>query len=131
MPQYMSLGAAGMDLHADIELPRSIAPGTRVLVPCGFSMEIPEGYEAQVRPRSGLALKQGLTVLNSPGTIDSDYRGPVDALLINLGADPVVISPRDRVAQMVIAAVEQPTLELVEDVSPTERGSNGFGSSGT
>jgi dUTP pyrophosphatase len=94
-------------------------------------MEIPEGYEAQVRPRSGLALKQGLTVLNSPGTIDSDYRGPVGALLINLGADPVVISPRDRVAQMVIAAVEQPTLELVEDVSPTERGSNGFGSSGT
>ncbi|KAB2838874.1 dUTP diphosphatase, partial [bacterium] len=104
-PAYMSTGAAGMDLCAALERPVQIRPLERALVPCGFSMELPEGYEAQVRPRSGLAIRHGLTCLNSPGTIDADYRGEVKVLLINHGAEPFALKRGDRIAQMVVAPV--------------------------
>jgi len=130
LPSYQTPGAAGMDLCADLEADLVIQSGDRALVPAGFSMEIPQGYEAQIRPRSGLAFKHGLTVANAPGTIDSDYRGEVKVLLINLGKDPVTLKQGDRIAQMVIAPVIQTTLVEKNDLSETQRAAGGFGSTG-
>lgn len=130
LPQYQSSGASGMDLHAALESPVVLAPGERQLIPCGFSMELPEGYEAQVRPRSGLAIRHGLTCLNSPGTIDHDYRGEVKVVLINLGDEPFEIKAGDRIAQMVLQKTQRLTVEWVEEISTTSRGEGGFGSTG-
>jgi len=131
IPQYATPGSAGMDLHANLYEEVKIRAFNRALIPTGIAIEIPPGYEAQVRSRSGLALKVGLMVLNSPGTIDSDYRGEVCVILQNTGTEPVVISDGDRIAQLVIAPVIQPIVEEVVELSDTQRGSGGFGSSGT
>lgn len=128
MPAWQTAGAAGLDLAAGVREALTLAPGAIALVPTGWAMAIPEGYEGQIRPRSGLALKKGLTLINSPGTIDSDYRGEVQLPLINLGPEPVTIQRGDRVAQLVINKVERPALALVEELSDTVRGSGGFGS---
>lgn len=130
LPRYMTDGAAGMDLASAADGPVSILPGQRVGVPTGWTMELPRGYEAQVRPRSGLSLRHGITVVNAPGTIDSDYRGEIVVLLVNLGQAPYTIAPGDRVAQMVIAPVVQATVEEVLELSATARGSGGFGHTG-
>lgn len=132
LPSYETSGAAGMDLRAALPAgtPVIIGPLERSLIPTGLTMELPAGYEAQVRPRSGLALKSGITVLNTPGTIDSDYRGEVKVILINLSDHPVEINRGDRIAQMVIAPVTRATIELVESLSLTKRGEGGFGSTG-
>lgn len=122
--------AAGLDLAAANHSPMTLAPGERALVPCGFAMALPAGYEAQVRPRSGLAHKHGVTVLNAPGTIDADYRGEVKVLLINHGSEPFVIEAGMRIAQMVIARVEHLPIENVQKLPSSERGDNGFGSTG-
>ena len=119
-----------MDLCAMISEDIVIHPGKRVLIPTGLSLEIPEGFEVQIRPRSGLALKHGLTVLNAPGTIDSDYRGEVQVILINFGEDDVMITPMMRIAQMVMAPVVQAKISVVEELSKTKRESDGFGSTG-
>ncbi len=129
-PQYKSAGAAGLDLCAAITSPLVVPPGRRALVPTGWAMAIPAGYEGQVRPRSGLALKHGVTVLNSPGTIDSDYTGHIQVILVNLGDAPFTIGPGDRIAQLVIAPVAQAELELVAELPATERGAGGYGSTG-
>lgn len=131
LPQYASSGAAGADLRAHVPEDRVLKPGERALIPTGVSLEIPAGYEGQVRPRSGLAVRHGLTVLNAPGTIDSDYRGEVGVPLINLGQEPVVIERGMRIAQLVIAAVTQATFQVEHNLSLTERGAGGFGSTGT
>ena len=132
LPAYETKGAAGMDLRAAIEDGKTLtlAPGKRALVPSGFIFEIPEGFEAQIRPRSGLALKHGITCLNSPGTVDSDYRGEVHALLINLGDEPFEITRGMRIAQMIIAPVTQVRVAEITEVSETARGAGGFGSTG-
>lgn len=132
LPTYQSAGAAGLDLVAAIEAGETIeiAPGARQLVPTGLVIALPQGYEAQIRPRSGLALKHGITVLNSPGTIDADYRGEIGVILVNLGTASFVIERGHRIAQMVIAPVVQVELTNVSDVEETERGSGGFGSTG-
>lgn len=130
LPAYQSLLAAGLDLLAAVDGKITLAPGARALVPTGLAMALPAGFEAQVRPRSGLAAKHGVTVLNTPGTIDADYRGEVKVILINLGDDPFEISRGDRIAQMVIAPVLQADIVEVEVLSETERGSGGFGSTG-
>ncbi len=130
MPAYATAGAAGFDLRANIEESITLKNGERKLVPTGLFMAIPVGYEGQVRPRSGLAFKQGLTVLNTPGTIDSDYRGEVGVILINLSGDEQVINPGDRIAQMVFAKHETAIIEPVESLDSTERGEGGFGSTG-
>jgi dUTP pyrophosphatase len=130
LPRYMSAAAAGADLSAAIDAPLVLAPGDRRAVDTGLAMAIADGYEGQVRPRSGLALKQGLTVVNAPGTIDSDYRGAVKVLLVNLGSEPVTIEPGQRIAQLVIAPVVQADFQAVEELSETVRGSGGFGSTG-
>ncbi len=130
LPSYESAGAAGMDLRAALSEQMRLAPGARALVPTGLSIALPQGFEAQVRPRSGLALKQGVTCLNTPGTIDADYRGEVGVILINLGAEPFDIDHGDRIAQLVIAPVTQGTWVEVETLDETARGSGGFGSSG-
>lgn len=130
-PAYASDGSAGVDLRAAIETPVSLAPGERRLIPTGLELAIPRGYEGQVRPRSGLALKHGVTVLNSPGTIDSDYRGEVGVVLINHGAEPVTITRGDRIAQLVVALIEPVDWEEVASLDTTERGRGGFGSSGS
>lgn len=130
LPAYQSVLAAGLDLLAAVDGPITLAPGARALVPTGLAMALPAGYEAQVRPRSGLAAKHGVTVLNTPGTIDADYRGEVKVILINLGEDPFEISRGDRIAQMVIAPVLQADLVEVEVLPETERGAGGFGSTG-
>jgi dUTP pyrophosphatase len=126
----MSEAAAGMDLSAAIEGPLRLAPGARAAVPTGLAIAIPPGYEGQVRPRSGLALRRGLTVLNAPGTIDSDYRGELAVLIVNLSAEVQVIEPRERIAQLVVAPVARAAVELVEELDPTVRGAGGFGSTG-
>jgi len=132
LPSYETPGAAGADLRANfpdrggIEL----APGARALVPTGLRIEIPDGYEVQIRPRSGLALKHGITLPNSPGTIDSDYRGPLGVIVMNAGAEPFRIVHGDRIAQMVVAPVVQARFELAGDLSETARGAGGFGSTG-
>lgn len=130
LPAYQSVLAAGLDLLAAVDGTITLAPGARALVPTGLAMALPAGFEAQVRPRSGLAAKHGVTVLNTPGTIDADYRGEVKVILINLGDDPFEISRGDRIAQMVIAPVLQADIVEVEVLSETERGSGGFGSTG-
>ena len=132
LPSYETVGAAGMDLRAAVSTnePLALAPGKRALVPTGFIMEIPAGYEAQIRPRSGLAFKNGITCLNTPGTIDSDYRGEVKVLLINLGEEAFVIERGMRIAQMVIAPVTQVSVAEIAEVSATKRGAGGFGSTG-
>ena len=132
LPSYETAGAAGMDLSAALPegTPVIIGPMERSLIPTGLSIELPEGYEAQIRPRSGLALKSGLTVLNTPGTIDSDYRGEVKVILVNLSNGPVEINRADRIAQMVIAPVTRANIKEVESLSLTKRGEGGFGSTG-
>ena len=130
MPAYATPLSAGLDLRANIDEPLTLQPLQRALVPTGLSMALPAGYEAQVRPRSGLALKHGITVLNTPGTIDADYRGEVGIILINLSAEPFTIHDGDRIAQMVVARSEQAECVGVESLDDTERGSGGFGHSG-
>jgi dUTP pyrophosphatase len=131
LPRYMSAGAAGMDLSSAAEAPITLAPGGgRAEVPTGWALELPPGYEAQVRPRSGLARKHGVTLTNAPGTIDSDYRGEVVVLVVNLGREPYTVQPGERVAQMVIAPVVQAEVEEVADIGDTARGAGGFGSTG-
>lgn len=130
LPQYQSAGASGFDVRAQLSESITIMPGTRVMVPTGLSFEIPFGYEIQARPRSGLAAKNGLTVLNTPGTIDADYRGEVKIILINLGQEPMQINDQDRCAQLVIAPVLQAEFVLSNDLSDTARGAGGFGSTG-
>ncbi|MBF0104240.1 MAG: dUTP diphosphatase [Deltaproteobacteria bacterium] len=130
LPRYQSLFAAGMDLMADVQSDICLKKGQRALVPTGISVEIPLGHEAQVRARSGLAIKKGIALVNSPGTIDADYRGEVCVILINLGEDDFVIKRGDRIAQMVIAPVVKPEIVEVLELSTTDRGSGGFGSTG-
>jgi dUTP pyrophosphatase len=133
LPRYQTSGAAGMDLHAAITAPIALAPLDRVKVPTGLTMAIPDKFEGQVRPRSGLAAKSGITVLNTPGTVDSDYRGEVMVLLVNLGNAPVTIAPLERIAQLVIAPVahaEIAEVEEGEDLPATPRGTGGYGSTG-
>lgn len=127
LPRAMTEGSVGMDLPAAIELPLDLAPGERRLVPCGFAIAIPRGYEGQVRPRSGLALRHGLSIPNAPGTIDPDYRGEVAVLLINLSSEPVRIEPGQRIAQLVICPVAHCVLEEVDELDDTQRGHGGFG----
>jgi dUTP pyrophosphatase len=131
LPSYQSAHAAGMDLVAALDAPLTLAPGARALVPTGIAIALPEGTEAQVRPRSGLAVKHGLTVLNAPGTIDADYRGEVQVLLVNLGQEPVAITRGIRIAQMVIATVERASFHEVAALGSTPRGGGGFGSTGS
>ena len=131
LPSYESADAAGMDLRAAVEDTITLAPGERNLVPTGLAIALPTGYEAQIRPRSGLALKSGITCLNTPGTIDADYRGEVGVILINHGAEPFEINRGDRIAQMVIAPVTQGVWQEVDELDSTARGTGGFGSSGT
>jgi len=130
LPQYATLQSAGMDLRANLEAPVTLRPMERRLIPTGLHIALPAGYEAQVRPRSGLALKKGITVLNSPGTIDADYRGEVGVLLINLSQEDFVVEDGERIAQMVIARHEQAEFEAVEVLDETERGEGGYGHTG-
>ena len=132
LPSYQSEHAAGLDLLAAVpaDAPLTIAPNARALVPTGIAIALPEGYEAQVRPRSGLAARHGLTVLNAPGTIDADYRGEVQVLLINLGHEPVSITRGMRIAQLVVAPVSRAQLRVVPSLDDTARGAGGFGSTG-
>jgi dUTP diphosphatase len=130
LPRYQSADAAGMDLIADIEGSLEIAPMGRAAVPTGIAMEIPPGFEGQVRPRSGRALEDGLTLINSPGTVDADYRGEIKVLLVNLGSAPIAVRRGDRVAQLVIAPVARAELIEVAELGPSSRGSGGFGHTG-
>lgn len=130
LPGYASAGAAGMDLVAALQAPLTLKPGERAAVPTGIALALPEGYEAQVRPRSGLALKHGLAVLNSPGTIDADYRGEIQVILANLGTKPVTLARGERVAQLVVAPVARIAWTPVEALPASERGARGFGSTG-
>ena len=132
LPAYETTGSAGMDLRAAVpeDAPVTLAPGARALVPTGLKIALEQGWEAQVRPRSGLALKHGLTCLNTPGTIDSDYRGEVGVILVNLGSEPFTIRRGERIAQMVIAAHAQAVIAEVDDLDQTVRGEGGFGSTG-
>ena len=131
LPRYQTSGSAGLDLCAAISQPLLLAPGQRQLIPTGLCLEIPEGFEGQVRPRSGLALKHGVTVLNAPGTIDSDYRGEVGIVLINHGSAHVGIEPLQRIAQLVVVAIAQAQIELVEALTATDRAAGGYGSTGS
>jgi dUTP pyrophosphatase len=126
----MTAGAAGMDVSAAIDEPLILTPGGRAAVPTGIALAVPDGWEAQVRPRSGLALNHGVTVANAPGTIDADYRGEVQVILVNLGAEPHTVQPGDRIAQLVFAAVVQVAIEETDELPPTGRGAGGFGSTG-
>ncbi len=130
LPEYKTIGAAGADVCALLDSPAEILPGKRKIIPTGLFFEIPVGYEIQVRPRSGLAFKNGVTVLNTPGTIDSDYRGELKVILINLGEEPFTVNSGDRIAQIILAPVPQASFSLVSSISETERGSGGFGSTG-
>ena len=130
LPKYESAQAAGMDIRCSLSEPVTLQPLERKLFPTGLYIELPVGYEAQIRPRSGLALKKGLTVLNTPGTIDADYRGEIGVILVNLSSEPVTIEDGERICQMVIARHEQPELVEVEVLGETERGAGGFGHSG-
>jgi dUTP pyrophosphatase len=131
LPRYESQQAAGMDIRCHLTSPVTLKPLERKLIPTGLFIELPVGYEAQIRPRSGLALKRGLTVLNTPGTIDADYRGEIGVILINLSSETQIIEPGERICQMVIAKHEQPELREVEILGETDRGTGGFGHSGT
>lgn len=130
-PEYATAGSAGADLRADVPDPVTLAPGGRALVPTGLRVRIPEGFEAQVRSRSGLAATKGVAVLNSPGTIDSDYRGEIKVILINLGSEPFRVERGDRIAQLVFAPVVRASFGIVECVDETPRGEGGFGSTGS
>ncbi|TBL77779.1 dUTP diphosphatase [Paenibacillus thalictri] len=130
LPQKMSELASGFDLYAAVSEPVTLEPGRRALIPSGFALGMPAGLEAQIRPRSGLALKHGITCLNSPGTIDADYRGEVKVLLINLGQEPFVINRNERIAQMVFQEVPNVALEVVAELAETVRGAGGFGHTG-
>ncbi|MBO7052259.1 MAG: dUTP diphosphatase [Prevotella sp.] len=130
LPQYATPQSAGMDLRANIEEVFTLKPLERKLVPTGLFIALPEGYEAQVRPRSGLALKHGITVLNTPGTIDADYRGEIGVVLVNLSNDPFIVEPGERIAQMVIAKHEQAEFTIVEQLDETLRGAGGYGHTG-
>ncbi len=130
LPAYATPQSAGMDLRANLENPVVLQPMERRLIPTGLYIALPEGAEAQVRPRSGLALKHGITVLNSPGTIDADYRGEVGVLLVNLSQEPFTVNDGERIAQMIIARHEQADFELVEELDQTERGAGGYGHTG-
>jgi dUTP pyrophosphatase len=130
VPHYATPGAAGMDLAAALTAPLSIEPGRRALVGTGWAMAVPEGFEAQVRPRSGLALRHGVTVLNTPGTVDCDYRGELKVLLINLGEEAFVVNPGDRIAQVVVCPVARVSIDVTTALDDTGRGSGGYGSTG-
>ncbi|HUO03797.1 MAG TPA: dUTP diphosphatase [Candidatus Binataceae bacterium] len=130
IPAYQTEHAAGFDLMADLDEPVELAPGERSAVPTGIAMEIPAGFEGQIRPRSGRALKEGLGMVNSPGTIDADYRGEVKVILVNLGSHPISIQPGDRIAQLIVAPVARVEIVEVEDLTPTSRGPGGFGHTG-
>ena len=130
LPSYATEGSAGMDIRANLEQTVTLQSLERMLVPTGLFIELPEGYEAQIRPRSGLAIKQGITCLNTPGTIDSDYRGEIKVILINLSNEPQALHPGDRIAQMIIARVEQASLVPVQELNSTLRGAGGFGHTG-
>lgn len=130
LPEYATPQSAGLDLRANLETPITLAPMERTLVPTGLYIALPEGYEAQVRPRSGLALKHGITVLNSPGTVDADYRGELRVILVNLSQEPFVINDGERIAQMVVTKHEQVKWQPVETLEDTERGAGGFGHTG-
>ena len=131
LPQYETIASAGMDVRANIDQPITLVPLGRSLVKTGLFVEIPVGYEIQVRPRSGLAFKKGITVLNSPGTIDADYRGEIGVLLVNLSSEPFVIEDGERIAQLVLASHEQASWQEVEILEDSDRGQGGFGSTGT
>jgi dUTP pyrophosphatase len=131
LPAYATADSAGLDLLAAIDAPQTLAPGARALIPTGLAIALPRGFEAQVRPRSGLALKNGITVLNSPGTIDADYRGEIGVVLINMADEPFEISRGMRIAQMIVAPVTQLVWQEQEDLSETARGTGGYGSTGT
>ena len=130
LPAYQSKGSSGFDVRAQIEKKIVLAPGERALVPTGLSFEIPDNFELQARPRSGWAIKQGMTLLNTPGTIDADYRGEVKIILVNLGNEPIEINDQDRIAQLVLCPIIQAHLEIHEELGNTERGLGGFGSTG-
>ncbi|MBO5587020.1 MAG: dUTP diphosphatase [Prevotella sp.] len=130
LPKYATPQSAGMDLRANIEEAFTLKPLERKLVPTGLFISLPEGYEAQVRPRSGLALKHGITVLNTPGTVDADYRGEIGVVLVNLSNEPFTVEPGERIAQMVIAKHEQADFVVVEELDETERGAGGYGHTG-
>jgi dUTP pyrophosphatase len=130
LPEYATPGSSGMDLRSNNQEPQLIEPFQRVLIPTGLFMELPLGYEAQIRPRSGLALRHGITCLNTPGTIDADYRGEIKVLLINLGGEPYTIQRGERIAQLVIQKVEHIRWESVEELDNTQRSAGGFGSTG-
>lgn len=130
LPAYQTEHAAGLDLHACIEAPVTLAPGDIAMIPCGFAMAIPHGFEAQVRPRSGLATKHGIGMPNSPGTVDSDYRGEMKVPLVNLGRAPFTVEHGMRIAQLVVAPVARATVRVVEELDGTSRGAGGFGSTG-
>ena len=130
LPAYQSEGAAGLDLHAAVDAPLLLAPGARALVPTGIAVALPPGTEGQVRPRSGLAVRHGITVLNAPGTVDCDYRGELQVPLVNMGQEAFTIERGDRIAQMVVARYERMEVERVDELGETERGGDGFGSTG-
>ena len=130
LPQYMTEGSSGMDLFASLPQEVTLSPGERKLIPAGIFVAIPEGFEGQIRPRSGLAIQKGIGIVNGPGTIDADYRGEVGVLLINFGQEPFTIRNGDRIAQMVISPVTRVTLEEVDDLPPTRRQGGGFGHTG-
>ena len=130
-PKYETSGSSGMDIAAYIEKEIIINPGEKALIPTGFSLSIPQGYEVQIRPRSGLAAKKGVTILNTPGTIDSDYRGEIKVILINLSKDKFFVKKGERIAQMVVCPIQQVIIEEVSELSETNRGIGGFGSTGT
>lgn len=130
LPAYQSTGASGFDVRAQLDKPLILKPMERAMVPTGLTFEIPVGYEIQARPRSGLAAKQGLSVLNTPGTIDADYRGEVKVILVNLGQEPITINDQERCAQFVICPIIQANFHVVEELSDTARGAGGFGSTG-
>ena len=130
LPEYATPQSAGVDLRANIDEPVELKPLSRALIPTGLHIALPEGYEAQIRPRSGLAIKKGITCLNTPGTIDADYRGDVGIILINLSAETFIVNPGERIAQMIISKFEQAKFELVEELDETERGEGGFGHTG-
>jgi dUTP pyrophosphatase len=130
LPEYATTGSSGMDLRAHLDIPQTLQPFERSLIPTGLFIELPQGYEAQIRPRSGLAIKQGITCLNTPGTIDADYRGEIKIILINLSQEEQVIHPGDRIAQMVIQQVEQIKWTVAEVLEATERNAGGFGHTG-
>ena len=130
MPQYMTSGASGMDLFAHLEKDITLEPGERKMIPTGIAVAIPEGFEGQVRPRSGLAIQKGIGIVNGPGTIDSDYRGEINVLLINFGKESITIRKGERIAQMVISPVLRATLEEVDELPATQRQGGGFGHTG-